>query len=242
MKYSRPAKRVKLVSIGFRGKTIDDLLTEKVASKTHWLNTSIAVGNDSWLSPIEHLRTIFAEYGSADFFNEMVGLEGDEVADLYQVGGDGCGDFYVFGEKSQKFYVVYHEPEEFNVVDNTAKSFLQWVIREKSRHLAGCPWEIFAPISKTRPVFRETLYHRVIFDMESLLSKAREILNWDREYISPDGFALWDQNHEVSFRFDKTFWGDNSHFEIVSARKRAKISAFIDWLREQGFGKDYELL
>ena len=38
---------------------------------------------------------------------------------------------------------MWHEENHFECVGETTAEFLQWLVRERSDHLEGCPWEVF---------------------------------------------------------------------------------------------------
>jgi len=239
MKYSKPATRVELVSIGANAVTIDDLLTVRIGPKINWLKQGVSIG-DAGIHPTESLLDNFKRSGLSDFF-EHIDLEpiaADGLENLQKIGGDGDGHEYVVGVKSQQFYVLWHDPTEFEMVAKTANAFIQWVIRERSDHLKGCPWEVFATGSKQ--IQLETLWHRDQVDPGPILGKAREVQDWSREYISPLGFELLNADRGIDLRFKKEHRGHNSHIQTFSARKMPKIESYLRWLSELGFGRVWQ--
>jgi hypothetical protein len=235
MKYSKPASRVELVSIGAGGVIIDDLLTVKIAPRITWLKQGVSIG-DAGIHPSEPLLATFKKLGLSDFFEffNLASIKEDGLENLYKVGGDSDGHEYVLGVKSQRFYAMWHGSTEFEPVARTTKAFIQWVIRERSDHLPGCPWEVFTTGSKR--IFLETVWHRDQVDPAPLLEKAKETFDWHREYMSPAGFELLNEDHEVDLRFKKEHRGHNSHIQITWARKTPKIASYLRWLKQRGFG------
>lgn len=238
MNFSKPVSRVKLVSIGAKGVTIDELLTVKIAPKTVWLKQGVGIG-DAGLCPIIPLRAVYKKFIDSDFFErfEMKSVRQDGIDGLQYVGGDGDGHEYIFGLKSQQFFILWHGAEVFEPVAKTSKAFIQWVIRNRSDHLEGCPWEVL--LTGTKRTFLATLWHRDHVDPLPLLEKARASFRWDREYVSPLGFELLDMKHETRLRFKKEHRGHNSHFWIDSARKTRQIGTYLDWLAKRGFGRKW---
>jgi hypothetical protein len=236
MKYSKPASRVELVSIGAGGVTIDDLLTVKIALKVRWLEQGVSIG-DAGIHPAEPLLAVFKRLRLPDFFRffNLESIKEDGLDNLHKIGGDGDGHTFMVGTRSQRFYAMWHGETEFEPVAGTTKAFIQWVIRERSDHLQGCPWEVFTTGSKR--TFLETIWHREQVDPAPLLEKAKEILDWDREYVSPFGFELLSEKHEVSLRFKKEHRGHNSHVRIAWARKTPQIESYQRWLKKCGFGR-----
>jgi hypothetical protein len=167
----------------------------------------------------------------------MKSVKQDGLDGLQFVGGDGDGHEYIFGLKSQRFFILWHGAMEFEPVAKTSKAFIQWVIRKRSDHLEGCPWEVF--LTGTKRTFLATLWHRDHVDPLPLLEKARSSFRWDREYVSPLGFELLDLKQETRLRFKKEHRGHNSHFWIDAIRKTRQIGSYLDWLAKQGFGRKW---
>lgn len=236
MNYSQPANHVELVSIAANGLTIDQLLTEKLSHKLTWLRQGASIG-DAGIHPAEPLLERFKSLGLDNFFEffDLSSIEPDTLESLFKVGGDGDGNEYVVGVKSQCFYSMYHGDEEFELVGDSVDSFIQWVIRERSDHLEGCPWEIFVPSDNT---FIDSIWHVEPVDLEPLVEKARELGTWTREYYSPHGFELFDQGKEVDFQFKTEHRGKKSHLQIRAAAKTPLIESYLKWLMDRGFGRD----
>lgn len=237
IKYSKPAKRVELVSIGADGLTVDDILTIKISPKIHWLKSGIGIG-DAGLHPAEPLLTRYEKLGNPDFFDEyydLTTIEQDGLENLQKVGGDGDGHEYVVGVRSQQFYAMWHGATEFEPVARTAKEFLQWVIRERSDHLQGCPWEVF----NTKQIQWKVVWHREQVDPIPLLERAREVVTWTRDFVSPLGFELFSDDQEIDLRFKKEHRGQNSHFDVKFSQKVPPVEAFLRWLKKGGFGQEW---
>ncbi len=232
---SQPATQVELISIGSEGVSIGDLLTETVSEDRRWLNRGVRVG-DSNLGPSRPLLQVF-DY-IPDFFEyvELDPIEADGLENLHWVGGDGDGHDYVFGSQTQQFYVLWHDPTEFEAVADTTDEFLQWVIRKRSDHLEGCPWEVF---TTTGDFLLETVWHREQVDAPTMLERARELRTWDREYVSPAGFELFNQTDEIDLRLKQEHRGLKSHFQVIAAASNPDIEAFLGWLQDHGFGKHW---
>jgi hypothetical protein len=234
MKYSRPAKRAELVSIGADGLTLDDLLTVKLSPKIRWLGQGVGVG-DAGLHPAEPLIPSFKRLGLPGFFEhfDLRSIAKDGLDNLHKVGGDGDGHEYVFGVRSQRFYAMWHGEAAFEPVAGTAKEFVQWVVRERSDHLRGCPWEVFT----TKPVRLKAVWHREPVDPAPLLERAREVAAWTREYVSPLGFELFSADEEIDLRFKKDHRGHNSHFFVQWVRTAPRVETYLKWLERRGFGR-----
>lgn len=234
MKFSKPAGRVELVSLGANHITIDELLTVKLAPKLHWLSQGASIG-DAGVHPAEPLLETFEKLGFTDFFEDfdLASIKEDGLENLYKVGGDGDGHEYVVGVKSKRFYALWHGEASFEPVAGTVKEFLQWVIRERSDHLQGCPWELFL----TKQVQLQDLWHREQVDPVPLLERAREVATWTREYVSPLGFELLSDDQEIDIRFKKEHRGHLSHFFVMSAKKASRVQTYLEWLKKRGFGR-----
>lgn len=236
MKFSKPARRVELVSIGAEGATIGDLLTEKVSPKLRWLRRGISIG-DSGLHPAKSLLDAFAKLGHSNFFRhfDLTSIAKDGLENLHWVGGDGDGHEYVVGVRSQQFYAMWHGEAAFEPVAATTKEFLQWVVRERSDHLQGCPWQVFT----TKPVELKDLWHKEQVDPAPLLERAREAAAWSREYVSPWGFELFSEDEEIDLRFKKEHRGQNSHFFVMWVGNAPRVQAYLDGLKKRGFGRSW---
>lgn len=231
MKYSKPAKRVQLISIAADGLTVDELLTEPISSRLKWLSRGISIG-DAGVGPARPLLKVF-DYIPGFFEGiDLTPIEKDGLENLYLIGGDGDGHEYVVGTKTQCFYALWHDPSEFEKVATTSNAFLQWVIRERSDHLPGCPWEIFT----TKRTWLKTVWHQDQVDPEPILERTRELFDWDREYLSPLGFELFDSEHEVDLRFMREHRGHNSHIQIDAPKSLPRLQTFLRWLKRRGFG------
>lgn len=236
MKYSKPSKLVELVSIGADGLTIDDLLAAKLAPKVTWLKEGISVG-DAGLYPAEPLLEKFRKLDLPNFFEhfDLQSIASDGLENLQMIGGDGDGHEYAVGLRSQRFYVMWHGEAAFEPVAATTKEFLQWVIRERSDHLQGCPWEVFL----TKPVQLKDVWHREQVDPGPLLERAREVVPWTREYASPLGFELFSDDQEIDLRFKKEHRGHNSHFFVRWVGKIPQLQAYLQWLEKRGFSREW---
>lgn len=234
MKFSKPARRVELVSIGADGATIDDLLTVKIAPRLRWLSQGVSIG-DAGIHPAEPLLATFEKLGLSDFFRDfnLASVKEDGLENLHKVGGDGDGHEYVLGLRSQQFYAMWHGETQFEPVARTTKEFIQWVIRERSDHLQGCPWEVFL----MKPVQLKDVWHRDQVDPAPLLERAREVAAWTREYVSPLGFELFSEDLEIDLRFKKEHRGHNSHFFVMWVGKVPGVQAYLEWLKKRGFGR-----
>lgn len=227
---------VELVSIGANGVTIDELLTETISPKLRWLKQGVGIG-DAGLGPAKPLLATFEKQGLTDFFEyvELQPIEADGLENLHLIGGDGDGHEYVVGLKSEQFYVMWHDPTEFELVGQTEREFIQWVIRMRSDHLEGCPWEVFTTgATKTHGHW---IWHRDQVDPAPILDKAKEILDWSREYASSHGFELLNQDREMDLRFKAQHRGKNSHIQIIAAQDVPEIQLILQWLEERGFGR-----
>lgn len=234
MKFSKPAKRVELVSLGANGLTVDDLLTVGVSTKVRWLSQGIGIG-DAGLHPAEPLVSAFQRLGVPDFFRnfDLKSIAGDGLDGLHKVGGDGDGHDYVAGVRSGQFYVLWHGEAAFDPVAATAKEFIQWVIRERSDHLQGCPWEVFA----TGPIEWKYVWHKEQVAAAPLLEQAREVAGWTREYVSPLGFELLDEEAGFDLRFKTEHRGHNSRFDVRWVGEAPRAEAYLAWLKRRGFGR-----
>lgn len=234
MKFSKPAKRVELVSLDANAPAVDDLLTVKVSPKVRWLSQGIEIG-DAGLHPAEPLVAAFQRLGVPDFFRnfDLKSIAGDGLDGLQKVGGDGDGHDYVAGDRSGRFYVLWHGEAAFEPVAATAKEFIQWVIRERSDHLHGCPWEVYA----TGPVQWKYVWHKEQVDAAPLLERAREVAGWTREYVSPLGFELLSEEAGLDLRFKTEHRGHNSRFDVRWVGKAPSAEAYLTWLKRRGFGR-----
>src|SRR5262245_46737919 len=107
MKFSKPAKRVELVSIARDGLTVDDLLTVKISPKISWLKEGIGVG-DAGLHPAEPLLISFKDLPNFFEHFNLKSIEKDGLENLQKVGGDADGHDYIVGVRSQQFYALWH--------------------------------------------------------------------------------------------------------------------------------------
>ncbi len=174
----------------------------------------------------------FDKLGLAGFFEhfDLQSIKKDGLENLRTVGGDGDGHEYVVGLRSQQFYAMWHGEAAFAPV---AKEFLQWVIRERSDHLQGCPWELFI----TKQIRCKDAWHRDKVDPGPLLERAREVAAWTREYVSPLGFELFSEDQEIDLRFKSEHRGHNSYFDVRSVRIAPPMQAYLEWLKRRGFGR-----
>lgn len=234
MKFSKPAKRVALVSLRAGGPTIDDLLTVKLSPKVRWLKQGIGFG-DVALHPAEPLLSFYQRLKLPDFFRhfDLKSIREDGLENLQKVGDDADGHEYVFGVHSQRFYALWHGQPSFAPVAGTTKEFIQWYIRKRSDHLQGCPWEVFS----TDEFQWKAVWHRDQVDPAPLLERARQVASWTREYVSPLGFELFSEDEEIDLRFKKEHRGHNSNFDIKSVRKVRRVETLLKWLEKQDFGE-----
>jgi hypothetical protein len=234
MKNSKPAKRVELVSLGADGLTVDDLLTVKVSPKVRWLKGGIGIG-DAGLHPAEPLLAVFERLRLPDFFQffDLTSIAKDGLEGLQKVGGDGDGHEYLVGVQSGLYYAMWHGQTAFEPVARTAKEFIQWVIRERSDHLQGCPWEVFI----TGQIQWKDVWHREQVDPAPLLEQAREVAAWTREYASPLGFELLSEGQGIDLRFKKEHRGHNSYIDVRWVGKAPRVEAYLGWLKRRGFGR-----
>jgi hypothetical protein len=202
-----------------------------------WLRQGASIG-DAGIHPAEPLLARFAKLGLDNFFEffDLSSIEPDTLESLFKVGGDGDGNEYVVGVKSKRFYSMYHGDESFEPVADTVDEFIQWIIRERSDHLEGCPWEVF--VTGGNETFIETIWHGELVDPEPLVEKARGLGTWTREYYSPQGFELFDGAQEIDLRFKNEHRGTKSHVKIQAPGKTPRIESYLKWLMERGFGRD----
>lgn len=237
MKFSKPAKRVELISLGAGGLTVDELLTVKLSPKVRWLKQGIGIG-DAGLYPAEPLLAFFKRQNLSDLFRsfDLASIKDDGLENLNMVGGDGDGHEYVVGTLSQQFYAMWHGETQFDPVAGTTKEFIQWVIRERSDHLLGCPWEVFT----TDQIQLKDVWHRDQIDPAPLLERAREVANWTREYVSPLGFELFSDDEEIDLRYKVEHRGHKSHFFLKFVKKSPRVETFMKWLEKRGFGRVWQ--
>lgn len=236
MRYSKPAKNVKLISLHADGPTIESLLTEKISSKLNWFST----GHGGWIGEagmhsIESVPARYEELGYPDYFDnfDLEEIKEDGLENLYKLGGDADGNEYLVGLRSQQFFAMWHGCMEFEPVARTTKQFIQWLIRECSDHLDGCPWE-FLNTDHERFIAND-IWHTEDVDYEPLLSHAKSMVDWDKEYRSPNGFEIFSSDHEMDFRFKKEHRGHKSYVTVVTSSANPVADEYLAWLTDRGF-------
>ena len=182
----------------------------------------------------------------ADRFDEFAkGLDvvaEDELANLQIIGGDGDGHTYLVGNRTGEFFVLWHDPDEFERIAKTREEFIQWMIIERSDHLEGCPWEIFIPSSERMRTIEVTAWHRESIDQSAIYTKAKDDLDWTHDYRTSIGFELFNRHLGYGVRFKKEHRGHHSHLRLIVDRSTVSLDAiqeFWNWTKAQGFGTEY---
>lgn len=236
-----PSIVVELMSALGSGRSFEEFFCSVTIPRTTWLDEPIAIG-DCHLSPSMPLFERF----DADHFDEFAkGLEvvaEDGLANLQIIGGDGDGHTYLVGSRTGEFFVLWHDPDEFENIAKTREEFIQWMVIERSDHLEGCPWEIFIPSSAPLRPIEATAWHRESMDQSTIYSKAKEDLDWTHDYRTSNGFELFNRQLGYGLRFKKEHRGHNSHLRLIADRSTVELDAlqvFWNWTKTQGFGTEY---
>ncbi len=236
-RYSEPSESVELRCLDSTVSSFGCLLLVPLTDRFSWVETRWIIG-DCRIEPASPLSTFFSRTDLEEDSGWLSAIEPDGFDDLFVIGGDADGQTYIYGTGSDSFYVLRHAPDVFEMVAKDLNGFLQWMIRERSDHLEGCPWEVFFEPKLGQTVTR-SVSHRTPFDRVQLLERIKPLTNWTHEFQSPHGFSLFDRNSGVSLRFFEEFRGAQSYIELRANSDCGclhELESFWQWLSEQGFG------
>ena len=141
---------------------------------------------------------------------------------------------------SENFFVLWHDPDRFELIAGSLDEFIQWVIHKCPSHLPGCPWQLY--LSYDDGVLRSTdaVWHKKKVIPEDIYNMAKESLSWTHDFVSAEGFSLYNQELGFGLRFMNEYSGCPSHLRIdVDRRTSSKdeLVKFWGWIHERGFEK-----
>ncbi len=237
--HSRTSDLIELLPIRENGGAFEELLTVPMSPGFVWLDGAVFVG-DATLDIPQPLLTVLPRESFDEFVYRRDVVARDGLDHLLVIGSDSSGAMYLFGTKSLAFYVFWHDPDEFEWISDQRDEFLQWVVRERSDHLNGCPWALFGKFGYNVPRGHSSRHQEQIAPT-SVFEKAKREFVWTREYTSPDGFQLHNSKLGLHMRFLSSHGGlEQSYVELrfdqhVSVTMERRIEEFLRWLQDQGF-------
>lgn len=241
MPHSPTSSTAELLPILVTVPEFSKLLVDQLSANVNWLEESIAIG-DCHLRPAVPLLDEFPRDTFAQYVDGLDVISKDGLENLVIVGGDGDGHTYLFGKVTEKFFVLWHDPDEFEQIGESLDGFIQWMIRERSDHLAGCPWEIyFSDDGGVRPTW-DTVWHKKRVVPDEIYNRAKEGFSWTHDFVSAEGFELYNQELGFGIRFKNEHRGHLSHLRFAAdPRTPAKddLVEFWNWINSRGFGTEY---
>lgn len=241
MTYSSPSPTAKLLPVLVTAPPFPDLLVTRVSANVNWLAESVAIG-DCHLRPAIPLFEEFPEDRFVKFVDGLDVVSEDGLSNLLIVGGDGDGHTYLFGKTTQKFFVLWHDPDEFEEIGDSLDDFIQWMIRERSDHLAGCPWELyFSDDDGVYPTW-DTVWKKKKVIPDDIYSEAKERFSWTHDFVSEEGFELYNQELGFGLRFKNEHRGHLSHLRAVADPRTSSkndLVTFWQWIKARGFGTEH---
>ena len=236
--YSNPSPEAYLMPVLTDGRPFDDLLVDSPTIEARWVVTPISIGDCHLLHEPVSIVERMLKADLLEFVEDLAVIEKDGLDNLYTLGGDGDGHDYVIGIKSGDYYVLWHDPTEFEVIASTHDDFIQWIIRERSDHLEGCPWELFVENAEAVRPSSLVGWHPKKQSIDPIYQYAKNGFSWTHDYASSDGFELFDQEHGFGVRFKIEDRGRNTPFRLLADSRTPALEAFENtwtWLRKQGF-------